>query len=70
MAKVYIIQGDGDNVLEPGEKFILVIGLPLDMALKVYEKFTVEIRPLQGAPLIVERSVPPTLTVGEFVNLG
>ncbi|MFZ8790673.1 MAG: hypothetical protein ACO2OS_00045 [Thermosphaera aggregans] len=40
------------------------------MALKVYEKFTVEIRPLQGAPLIVERSVPPTLTVGEFVNLG
>ena len=57
-------------MLEPGEKFILVIGLPLDMALKVYEKFTVEIRPLQGAPLIVERSVPPTLTVGEFVNLG
>ncbi|WP_424154055.1 hypothetical protein [Thermosphaera aggregans] len=44
--------------------------MPSDMALKVYEKFTVEIRPLQGAPLIVERSVPPTLTVGEFVNLG
>jgi flagellin FlaB len=70
VAKVYIIQGDGDNVLEPGEKFLLVIGLPSDMALKVYEKFTVEIRPLQGAPLIVERSVPPTLTVGELVNLG
>ena len=70
VAKVYIIQGDGDNVLEPGEKFILVIGLPSGMALKVYEKFTVEIRPLQGAPLIVERSVPPTLTVGELVNLG
>jgi flagellin FlaB len=70
VAKVYIIQGDGDNVLEPGEKFILVIGLPSTMALKVYERFTVEIRPLQGAPLIVERSVPPTLTVGELVNLG
>ncbi|ADG91032.1 archaellin/type IV pilin N-terminal domain-containing protein [Thermosphaera aggregans] len=70
VAKVYIIQGDGDNVLEPGEKFILVIGLPSSMALEVYEKFTVEIRPLQGAPLIVERSVPPTLTVGELVNLG
>jgi len=70
VAKVYIIQGDGDNVLEPGEKFILVIGLPSDMALTVYEKFTVEIRPLQRAPLIVERSVPLTLTVGEFVNLG
>jgi flagellin FlaB len=70
VAKVYIIQGDGDSVLEPGEKFILVIGLPSTMALKVYEKFTVEMRPLQGAPLIVERSVPPTLTVGELVNLG
>jgi flagellin FlaB len=70
VAKVYIIQGDEDNVLEPGEKFILVIGLPSTMALRVYEKFTVEIRPLQGAPLIVERSVPPTLTVGELVNLG
>jgi flagellin FlaB len=70
VAKVYIIQGDGDNVLEPGEKFILVIGLPSDKALEVYDKFTVEIRPLQGAPLIVERSVPPTLTVGELVNLG
>jgi flagellin FlaB len=70
VAKVYIIQGDSDNVLEPGEKFILVIGLPSNMALKVYEKFTVEIRPLQGAPLIVERSVPPTLTVGQLVNLG
>jgi flagellin FlaB len=70
VAKVYIIQGDSDSVLEPGEKFILVIGLPSNKALKVYEKFTVEIRPLQGAPLIVERSVPPTLTVGELVNLG
>jgi len=70
VAKVYIIQGDGDKVLEPGEKFILVIGLPSNMALNVYDKFTVEIRPLQGAPLIVERSVPPTLTVGELVNLG
>jgi len=25
---------------------------------------------LQGAPLVIERTVPPTLTVGEFVNLG
>jgi Archaeal flagellins len=50
VAKVYIIQGDGDDVLEPGEKFILVIGLPSDMALKVYEKFTVEIRPLHRSP--------------------
>jgi flagellin FlaB len=71
VAKIYIIQGDEDNVLEPGEKFLLVIGLPSNKALNVYEKFTVEIRPLQGAPLVIERAIPPTLpgTAG-FVNLG
>jgi flagellin FlaB len=71
VANIYIIQGDEDNVLEPGEKFLLVIGLPSSMALNVYEKFTVEIRPLQGAPLVIERAIPPTLpeTAG-FVNLG
>ncbi|MCC5990139.1 MAG: flagellin [Thermosphaera sp.] len=71
VAYIYIIQGDGDNVLEPGEKFLLVIGLPSTMALKVYEKFTVEIRPLQGAPLVIERAIPPTLPeTSGFVNLG
>ncbi|MGB9827582.1 MAG: archaellin/type IV pilin N-terminal domain-containing protein [Thermosphaera sp.] len=68
VAEIYIIQGDDDNVLEPGEKFIVVIGLPT--GLTQYQKFTVEIRPLQGAPLIVERTIPPTLTEDEFVNLG
>jgi len=69
VAEIYIIQGDSDYVLEPGEKFLVVIGLPA--GLTQYEKFTVEIRPLQGAPLIIERTIPPTLpeTAG-FVNLG
>ncbi|ADG91475.1 archaellin/type IV pilin N-terminal domain-containing protein [Thermosphaera aggregans] len=71
VAGIYIIQGDEDSVLEPGEKFLLVIGLPSTMALTVYEKFTVEIRPLQGAPLIIERAIPPTLPeTSGFVNLG
>jgi len=71
VAEIYIIQGDGDNVLEPGEKFIVVIGLPAGLELAQYQKFTVEIRPLQGAPLIVERTVPPTLPeTSGFVNLG
>ena len=69
-ATVYIIQGDEDTVLEVGEKYIVVIALERDVALKVYEKFTVEIKPLQGAPLVVERTVPPTLTAGQFVSLG
>jgi len=67
---VYIIQGDEDTVLEIGEKYIAVIALPDSIALNVYDKFTVEIKPLQGAPLVVERTVPPTLTAGQFVSLG
>lgn len=71
VAKVYIIQGDEDSVLEPGEKFLLVIGLPSSNVLTVYQKFTVEIRPLQGAPLVIERAIPPTLPeTSGFVNLG
>lgn len=68
VANIYIIQGDSDTVLEVGEKFILVISLPT--GLKQYDSFTVEIRPLQGAPLVIERTVPPTLTAGQFVTLG
>jgi flagellin FlaB len=70
VAKVFIIQGDSDTVLEVGEKFMLVIGLPSNLELSQYQSFTVEIKPLQGAPLVVERSVPPTLTANDFVSLG
>jgi len=70
VAKVFIIQGDSDTVLEVGEKFMLVIGLPSKLELSQYQSFTVEIKPLQGAPLVVERSVPPTLTANDFVSLG
>jgi len=69
-ATIHIVQGDDDTVLEVGEKFMVVIALPSNLALAQYQQFTVEIRPLQGAPLVIERTVPPTLTVGEFVNLG
>ncbi|MEM4827742.1 MAG: archaellin/type IV pilin N-terminal domain-containing protein [Desulfurococcaceae archaeon] len=67
-AKIYIIQGDDDTVLEVGEKFMLVIAL--NVGLTQYQSFTVEIKPLQGAPLVIERTVPPTLTEGQFVSLG
>ncbi len=69
-ATIYIINGDDDTVLEPGEKFLLVIKLPNSLALTQYQKFTVEIRPLQGAPLTIERVIPPSLTANELVNLG
>ncbi|MGB9816960.1 MAG: archaellin/type IV pilin N-terminal domain-containing protein [Desulfurococcaceae archaeon] len=69
-ATVYIIQGDDDTVLEVGEKFMVVIALPSEYELTQYQSFTVEIRPLQGAPLVIERSIPPTLSPGEFTALG
>lgn len=67
-ATVYIIQGDEDTVLEVGEKFMVVIAIP--SGLTQYQSFTVEIKPLQGAPLVIERTIPPTLNVGDFVVLG
>jgi flagellin FlaB len=67
-ATVYIIQGDSDTVLEVGEKFMVVIAIP--SGLTQYQSFTVEIRPLQGAPLVIDRTIPPTLSVGDFVVLG
>ncbi|MGC8954417.1 MAG: archaellin/type IV pilin N-terminal domain-containing protein [Desulfurococcus sp.] len=57
------------NVLEVGEKALLVIYLPTDLELGPYQSFTVEIRPLAGAPLTIERMIPPTLPVGEVINL-
>jgi len=57
------------NVLEVGEKALLVIYLPASLELGPYQSFTVEIRPLAGAPLTVARTIPPTLPVGEVINL-
>ncbi|WP_276813996.1 archaellin/type IV pilin N-terminal domain-containing protein [Desulfurococcus amylolyticus] len=57
------------SVLEVGEKALLVIYLPTNLELGPYQSFTVEIRPLAGAPLTIERMIPPTLPVGEVINL-
>lgn len=57
------------KVLEVGEKALLVICLPSGLTLGPYQSFTVEIRPLAGAPLTVERTIPPTLPIGEVINL-
>ncbi|MEM4756449.1 MAG: archaellin/type IV pilin N-terminal domain-containing protein [Desulfurococcaceae archaeon] len=57
------------KVLELGEKVVLVIALSDNLALTPYQRFVVEIRPLAGAPLTIERIIPPTLPTGEIVNL-
>ena len=70
-AKVVFITdvSDTDNVLEFGEKALLVVELP--QALGPYQEITIEIKPPEGAPLTVERMIPASLpSTSGAVNLG
>ncbi|HIQ10399.1 MAG TPA: flagellin [Pyrodictium sp.] len=64
-------QGDGDTLIEEGEKWVLVLDLTkaLGEGLDPYEKITVEVKPPAGAPLTVTRVVPPDLSE-TYVVLG
>ena len=60
-----------DGVLEYGEKSILLINVDNAYALDPYEQMKVEIRPPEGSPLTVERSMPATLpSAGGAIDLG
>ena len=66
-----IFNGDGDNVLEFGEKGLMVLDLSIaGTSLAPYDEFKVEIRTVQGASLTVERMVPATLPASGAVSLG
>lgn len=67
-AKIVFINADDDTVLEFGEKAILVVKLA--EGLVAYDEFTVEIKPLEGASLLVERTLPPSLPEKGPVILG
>ncbi len=54
-------QGDGDSLLEVNEKWVLVTDTS-ELSLAAYTVFTIEIKPAVGAPLTVERMVPPQLS--------
>jgi flagellin FlaB len=58
---VIIENVNGDTVLEAGEKAILLLFFKDSKGLEAYDKFTAEIRVAVGAPLLIERTVPPTL---------
>ncbi|BAA80912.1 flagellin homolog [Aeropyrum pernix K1] len=67
-AYVYVINGDGDSVLELGEKGLLIIRLDSDTTatidvdyLEPYDKIMIELRAVSGASLTLERVIPPTL---------
>jgi len=64
-------QGDGDSLIEEGEKWVLVLDLAqtLGEGLDPYEKITVEVKPPVGAPLTVTRVAPPDLSE-TYVVLG
>ncbi len=65
--------GDNDNLVEVNEKWVLVIDLNntsvLGQGLDAYKTVVVEIKPPTGAPLTVERMIPPQLS-NSVVLLG
>ena len=69
---IFIRSIDGvqaDTVLEFGEKAAVVILLGSNDRLSNYDSFTIELRPIEGAPLTVDRTIPPTLTADSAVTL-
>ncbi len=58
--------GDDDNLVEVNEKWVLVIDLSNSAVygggLAAYKTVVVEIKPPTGAPLTVERMIPPQLS--------
>jgi len=70
-ATVVFVINDGDNILEYGEKALVVVYLPSKSQIGPYDTIRVEIKPPQGAPLLVERTIPASLpTGGGEVSLG
>jgi flagellin FlaB len=55
------IQGDGDNLLEPGELFEITVNPPGTSTLVANEIFTLEVVPPQGGTLLINRTMPPEL---------
>ncbi len=61
-AFIYEVKGDGDTLLEYGEKFKVVVNVTaIDTSLTANDKFTIEVKPPVGAVLTVERYLPPAL---------
>lgn len=66
------VQGDGDNLLEAGEIFAVVMNLEKineNAPLKVYETFTIELIPGHGSKLTFTGQVPASL-LGVMVLSG
>ncbi|MCE4612223.1 MAG: flagellin [Desulfurococcales archaeon] len=67
-AKIIVLKGDNDNVLEFGEKAVLAV--ELNAGYGSYTKISVELRVADGAPLTVERIVPASLPTDGAVDMS
>ncbi len=57
--KTQIGKGDGDDLLEPGEKFEITVDLSaLSPGLTQNTNFTIEVAPPKGSTLIINRTTP------------
>jgi len=65
----WVSNRNNDNVLDPGEKVILLVHLNGGDMLGAYDQFKVEFKVPVGAPLTVERSVPASLNQA-VIDLG
>ena len=60
--KTAIAKGDGDNLLEPDEKFEITVDISkLSTRVGADDEFTIELKPRNGASLIFERKMPSAI---------
>ncbi len=77
VAVVWRVPNNGDNVLQAGEKVLVVVNFTklggiltvVDGGLEPYDIFKVEIKPPIGSALTVERQVPASLAY-TYIDLG
>ena len=55
-----IIHGDGDALLEFGEKAKIIVALP-EPGVTANQEFTIEVKPAEGATLTITRTAPPAI---------
>ena len=62
-------KGDGDDLLEPGEKFQITVDVSgLTNKLVKYDVFTLEIKPAKGATITIQRTLPAV--IDDVMNLN
>ena len=62
-------KGDGDNLLEPGEKMQIAVNVSqLATSLGTDDRFTIEVKPDRGSALVIERTTPAVVDDVMYLN--